>query len=76
MENSFLTAKSTGNAELVPGPLYPDHCLECPELLVETYGGVRHCRCVDCLAASNMRQIKPEVTPQEDTKCVEVFQRV
>jgi len=38
-------------AEL-PGPLYPDRCLECPELLCECYGCVRHNKCVDCVAAS------------------------
>ena len=52
MSHNLATAESQGHAEITPGPLYPDRCLECPELLVETYGGIRHSRCVDCLAAS------------------------
>ena len=36
----------------VPSPLYPDRCLECPELLCDGYGCVRHNKCVDCVAAS------------------------
>ena len=42
----------------LPGPLYPDHCLECPELLCDGYGCVKHNKCVDCVAASlrNKRQ--------------------
>ena len=38
-----------------PGPLYPDRCLECPEILTEVYGGVRPLRCMHCLAADRLR---------------------
>ena len=38
-----------------PGPLYPDRCLECPELHAETYGGVGFNRCVACAAAASRK---------------------
>ena len=52
MENHFATATSLGDAKTTPGPLFPDRCLECPALLIDTYGGVGHCRCIDCLSAA------------------------
>ena len=67
MENNLTTAKSRGHAETMPGPLYPDGCLECPELLVDTYGGIRHSRCVDCLAASRVRRNKPTVATVQES---------
>jgi hypothetical protein len=39
-------------AVTLPGPMYPDRCLECPELLCDDYGCVKHNKCVDCAAAS------------------------
>lgn len=33
------------------GPLYPGRCLQCPELLAESYGCTAPLRCVDCVAA-------------------------
>ena len=33
------------------GPLYPGRCIECPEILTETYGNHTRLRCVDCVAA-------------------------
>ena len=52
MEHKLATAESSRLVEITPGPFFPDRCLECPELWVDAYGGVRHTRCVDCLAAS------------------------
>lgn len=51
----YVTAeKPRADVKIKPGPLYPDRCLECLELAVETYGGVRQCRCIDCFAASRV----------------------
>ncbi len=33
------------------GPHYPNRCLECPEMLAETYGCHTPLRCVECVAA-------------------------
>ena len=35
----------------VPGPLYPDRCPECAEILREGYGCGQSARCAECLAA-------------------------
>jgi len=43
----------------VPGPLFPDRCLDCPELLEEGYGCVRRSRCSDCLTTSLRRKKAP-----------------
>ncbi len=58
MDNHVATTQSPGEAEITPGPLYPDRCLECVELLADTYGGLRHSRCVDCLAAGRAARTK------------------
>jgi hypothetical protein len=42
--------KSARNQE-IPGPLYPDRCLECPEILQETYGACASLRCTKCVSA-------------------------
>ena len=42
--------KSARSQEM-PGPLYPDRCLECPEILHETYGGCASLRCTKCVSA-------------------------
>ena len=39
----------------LPGPLYPDRCLECAELLRETYGAVTYLRCSGCVSADLAR---------------------
>lgn len=31
-----------------PGPLYPDRCLDCPEMLDEDYGCVKGQPCIYC----------------------------
>lgn len=36
---------------MTTGSHYPDHCLDCPLLLRDTYGSVNPLRCVDCVAA-------------------------
>jgi hypothetical protein len=48
--------KLPDKAAELPGPLYPDRCLECPELLCDGYGCVRHNKCVDCVAADRRRK--------------------
>ena len=55
MKNHLDTVEPIDDVEPVPGPLYPDRCLECPELLNDTYGGVRHSRCADCVSAALRR---------------------
>jgi|GEM_PF-6461881 len=43
-------AETSHTAATLPGPLYPDRCLECPALLHEDYGS-RGGRCADCVRA-------------------------
>ena len=55
-----MLPKSTPHLSLqigvpVSGLLYPDRCLQCPEMLSEVYGCVKSLRCVDCIAAEIAR---------------------
>ena len=66
MDNNLATTKSPGEAEITPGPLYPDRCLECVELWDDTYGGIRHNRCVDCVSASRAVRNKTTAVSARD----------
>ena len=44
----------------LPGPMYPDRCLQCPELLHETYGAVGYLRCAECVFADLARAQWPK----------------
>ena len=43
----------------VPGLLYPDRCLECPEILWEGYGCGQYARCAECVAGSGYSELEP-----------------
>jgi len=46
-----MTAQTSPRIVLTSGPLYPDHCIDCPVLLRETYGSVAPLWCMKCTAA-------------------------
>lgn len=67
MERHLATNTPLTDAEPAPGPLYPDRCLECPELWGETYGSVKPLKCVQCVAVSMRQKKRTVATALEDT---------
>ncbi len=56
MNKNSTIDTSPDEAAPVPGPFYPDRCLECPELLSDGYGCVRHNSCVDYIATDRRQK--------------------
>lgn len=68
MERHLTTDTVPDFAEPVAGPLYPDRCLECPELRSETYGNVKPLRCVNCVAADLRRMGRTSTRAPEENR--------
>lgn len=47
----------------VPGPLYPDRCLACPEILRESYGCGQYAHCAVCAAVDRSKPDIPGAMP-------------
>jgi len=46
-----MTAQTSPRIVPTSGSLYPDHCIDCPVLLRETYGSIAPLRCIECAAS-------------------------
>ncbi len=60
MERIKTIHPSEPSEQTEPGPLYPDRCLDCPELYAETYGGVCFNRCAACATADRKKAKRRE----------------